>query len=174
MSAFDFVIKNKIEINKEEKKKVKPIFEYIKDIYSLIKNRPSNYIEKLDTIYETLPENEYRFVVWTLNHNLAYAPRAIRENVDWFTGIPILLGYKKYVYWYVKFFIDANIRFPEWMAYYKLGIDNTSKAYKQYLKDSGLDDNEIDELFNYCNELTISPKDLVRNLETLETIKQYN
>lgn len=174
MGVFDFAVKTTEVKNEEVKKKAKSVFDYVKDIYNIIKNKPTNYIYKLDDIYNTLPENEYGFVVWTLNHNLAYAPKAIRENIDWFTGIPILLGYKKYVYWYVKFFMDAGIKFPEWMTFYKLGIGNNSKAYKQYLKDEGLDDNEINDLCDYYGEITLSVKDLVSNIEKIKELKGEN
>lgn len=175
MSVFDFLSVNSAMINdidileKDEKKKRSP-FDYTNNIYKIIKKRSNNYVNELDELFKDTEDNGYSFICWILNHNLVYN-KLIRENVDWFTGLSMMMTCKEYVYYYTKFMIDNAIKFPEYMQWYKFGIDNYDKLYMYYLKEiKKFNEEEIDEMVNFCNDRGMSIKDICFNLISLDDI----
>lgn len=169
-SIFDFISTSHTEETVKEKKDKKSPFAFSSEIYKIIKSRSENYKDDLDKLFKEFEENDFNFICWILNHNLVYN-KVLRTNPDWFTGLVLLMTHREYVYYYVKFMIDNNIKFPDFMSWYKMGIDNADKHYIHYLKEiKQFSEEEIDELTTYANEYCMSIKDICFNLETLDNI----
>ena len=172
MSIFDFAIKkdkHKQEIIKEDIKAKSP-FEYTNIIYTLINNKDKEYDNKLNNLFRNIEDSDLSFVVWILNHYLAYN-NITRQNPDMFTGMFILMSPKEYILYYTRFMIYNNITFPKFMSWYKFDIDINHKKCSSFIKDNlNIDDDELEELLDYCNEKQISIKDICYNINSINEI----
>ena len=159
---------DKQEASNEEKFSKKGPFEYTKVIYEIIANRDANYKEKLDELFVGMDDNDFNFIVWILNHNLVYN-RIFYEYVDMFTGLLTLFTHREYIYWYTKYMIDNEIKFPKYMQWYKLDIDNADRKFSDYFTEKyKLDSDDMKELSDYCDRICMSLKDAYINLEYVE------
>ena len=167
MGVFSFAIKEKdIDfLNKKEQPKDTSIFEYIWNIYDIIRNKDLNYKEKLDDILKNINQSSYGFIVWVLNHCLVYN-KFTRDNLELFTLVSnTFLSNEEYIYFYVDYMIKNNVQFPKFMPWYKLGIEQEDKKYKELIKEEfNLNDDELDDVLEYLRNRDISIRELCLNL----------
>ena len=167
MGVFSFAIKEKdIDfLNKKEQPKDTSIFEYIWNIYDIIRNKDLNYKEKLDDILKNINQSSYGFIVWVLNHNLIYN-KFTRDHLELFTLVSnTFLSNEEYIYFYVDYMIKSDIKFPKFMPWYKLGIEQEDKKYKEIIKEEfDLDDDELEDALEYLRNENVSIRDVCLSL----------
>lgn len=164
---FSFAIKTdkNINIGKEESVS-KNIFTYVFEIYSLIRKGKIEYEEELEKILSNINDNEYSFMVWILNHYLVYN-KFTRNNIELITLVSSFLSNKEYVYYYVKFMIQNNIKFPKYMAWYNIKYSSENKKFTEFLKEKyDISDEEISDILEYVNKENISIRDICISLNS--------
>lgn len=168
MSFFDFAVKKQsINIETKEDKKKSP-FDYVFKIFDIINKTDKNHKDKLDLLFKETNDNEFGFLSWAINHYIVYN-KHIREFMEFFFNSLAFLGEKEYIYFFVKYCVESNIKFPKYMYWYKSDINNAPKRYKEKLKEfSKLKDEDLQEFIDYMSLKGISLRETVVNLEAVD------
>lgn len=170
MGVFKSLVKSK-EVNdkNESKSKYNPSkynpFDIIYKIYDIINKAPDDYKKQLDDLLRNVDKSNFNFLVWVLNHYLVYN-KFTREYLELFTLTSnTFLSPEEYIYFYVSFMIKNEVKFPKYMSWYKFGIHQEDKHFRDIIKSLGIeDDEEIDDLFNYLKNKNISAREICLNL----------
>lgn len=172
MSSFSFAIKEKNEetLNNITAKRLTP-FETIFAIFKIIEESDINTYEgELDKLCKELDKSDFNFLVWLLNHHLLYN-KFTRDNLDVFLSISHFLDSRDYLYYFVKTVILNEIKFPKFMAWYKLGLDGVEKKYSDSLKEEfKLKDSEIEDIIEYTNNKGLSIRDICLCLDLIKEV----
>ena len=166
MGVFSFAVgKGDTELSKAEVSKDSDIFKYVWGIYDVIRSRNPSYREELDGILKNVDPSKYGFLVWVLNHNLVYN-KFTRENLELFTLVSnTFLTSEEYVRFYVDYMVKSGIKFPKFMPWYKLGIEQEDKKYKEIIKEEfKLNDDELEDALEYLRNENISIRDICLSL----------
>lgn len=162
MGVFSFAVKeNSVGLNKREPPKNDNIFKYIWDIYDIIREGGLDYKEKLNNVLKNIDQSKYGFIVWVLNHCLVYN-KFTRDNLELFTLVSnTFLSNEEYIYFYVDYMIKNNVQFPKFMPWYKLGIEQEDKKYKEIIKEEfKLNDDELEDALEYLRNENVSIRDI--------------
>ena len=166
MGVFSFAVgKKDTELREEEVSKDTDIFKHVWNIYDIIKSRNLNYREELDDVLKNIDSSKYSFVVWVLNHNLVYN-KFTRENLELFTLVSnTFLNSEEYIRFYVDYMVKSDIQFPKFMPWYKMGVEQEDKKYKELIKEKfELNDEELDDVLEYLKTGSISIRDVCLSL----------
>ena len=168
MKSFDFVSKKNKKKNEaitEETIVEKPIWSYIKELYSIISDSNENNIKSnISKFLAELPENEYGFICWAINHYLIYNDFT-KDNIDLFTTTSYWLRGRDYIEWYMYFMNKNKVKFPKFMSWYRMDINGGEKKYITILKELyKLSDDDIVELSEYCNSKGLSLREVCIDL----------
>lgn len=165
MGTLSFVASNRGSFIEESKSKKDDVFKYIWDIFDIIKRKDPNYKENLDNILEHIDKSKLSFIVWALNHNLAYNPFT-RKFLDLFTLVSnTFMSNEEYIYFYVNYMIKNGIDFPKFMPWYKININKEDIKYKEWIKEVfELDDDDLEDVLEYLRNENISIRDICLNL----------
>ena len=164
---FSFALREKNTSNLSEKPTAKDdnIFEYMWKIYDVVNGKTLNYRKDLDDILKNIDPSKYGFVVWVLNHNLVYN-KFTREHLELFTLVSsTLLPSEEYIRFYVDYMVKSGVRFPKFLPWYKIGVEQEDKKYKELIKEEfSLDDVGLEDALEYLRNQGISIRELCLNL----------
>lgn len=165
-SLFNFITK-KPDVAPVEEKKKENVFYYLKGIYKIIDNQTEDTKSALDILFADMDESEYYFLSWALNHYLFYNSFC-RKNIEMFVTVNYWIRAKEYIYFYTKYMADNKVKFPRFMFWYKLNIDNGDKKYNDILKNEyDLSDDDIQSVTEYMKD-RMSLREMCINLKYSE------
>ncbi len=166
MGVFSFAVgKNDTKLSKAEVSKDIDIFKYIWGIYDVIRSGNPSYREELDGVLGSVDPSKYGFIVWVLNHNLVYN-KFTRENLELFTLVSnTFLNSEEYVRFCVDYMVKSGIKFPKFMPWHKIGVEQEDKRYKELIKEKfELNDDELEDVLEYLKGDGISIRDVCLSL----------